>query len=64
MILCLKLPHDVCIDPFDTDTCVWMLLKHICRVGRAASHQCHIDIENYENGPLNKSFTAIMNKHT
>ena len=37
-------------NPIDTDR--WMLLKHIYRVGRAANHQSHTDVENYENRQL------------
>ena len=41
-----------------------MLLKHIYRVGRAANHQNTAGMENYENRPLNKPVTAMINQHT
>ena len=49
-------------NPFHTDQ--WMLLKHLYRLGRAVNHQSNTDMENYENRPLNKPITVMMNQHT
>ena len=38
-------------------------IKHIYRVGRAASHQNATDMENYENRPLKKPITAVISQH-